>query len=91
MVGLTLLAKLNQILCVAKHVDRRVPFGSMNVFFGDYLQYRPVYDTHCTLILHDPSKRDSTVCCPFPDSSNQLCHQTYSADANGRLAVFAAA
>ena len=46
MVGLTLLAKLNRIICSAKHVDPQVPFGGVNViFFGDYLQYRPVYDS----------------------------------------------
>ncbi|CAF2955136.1 unnamed protein product [Rotaria sp. Silwood2] len=45
MVGLTLLAKLNRIICAAKHTDPEVPFGGVNViFFGDYLQYRPVYD-----------------------------------------------
>lgn len=46
MVGLTLLAKLNRIITAAKHTDPQIPFGSVNViFFGDYLQYRPVYDT----------------------------------------------
>ncbi|CAF2601241.1 unnamed protein product [Rotaria sp. Silwood2] len=45
MVGLALLAKLNQIICAAKYADPHVPFGGINViFFGDYLQYRPVYD-----------------------------------------------
>ncbi|CAF5029535.1 unnamed protein product, partial [Rotaria sp. Silwood1] len=45
MVGLTLLAKLNRIICAAKHTDPQVPFGGVNViFFGGYLQYRPVYD-----------------------------------------------
>jgi hypothetical protein len=45
MIGLTLLAKLNRIMCAAKHVDPQIPFGGVNViFFGDYLQYRPVYD-----------------------------------------------
>lgn len=45
MVGLNLLAKLNRIICAAKHSDPQVPFGGINViFFGDYLQYRPVYD-----------------------------------------------
>ncbi|CAF1401033.1 unnamed protein product [Adineta ricciae] len=44
MVGLTLLGKLNQILCAAKHGDPQIPFGGINViFFGDYLQYRLVY------------------------------------------------
>ncbi|CAF1689414.1 unnamed protein product, partial [Adineta ricciae] len=42
----TLLGKLNRIICSAKHVDPQVPFGGVNViFFGDYLQYRPVYDS----------------------------------------------
>ena len=45
MVGLTLLAKLNRIMSAAKHVDPQIPFGGVIViFFGDYLQYRPVYD-----------------------------------------------
>ncbi|CAF4616096.1 unnamed protein product [Rotaria socialis] len=45
MVGLTLLAKLRRIISAAKHVDPQIPFGGVNViFFGDYLQYRPVYD-----------------------------------------------
>ncbi|CAF1489005.1 unnamed protein product, partial [Adineta ricciae] len=45
MVGLHLLAKLNRIICSAKHVDAQIPFGGVNViFFGDYLQYRPIYD-----------------------------------------------
>ncbi|CAF1446435.1 unnamed protein product [Rotaria magnacalcarata] len=45
MVDLTLLAKLNRIISAAKHVDPQIPFGGVNViFFGDYLQYRPVYD-----------------------------------------------
>ncbi|CAF1565147.1 unnamed protein product [Adineta ricciae] len=45
MVGLTLLGKLNRILCAAKHTDPQIAFGGINViFFGDYLQYRPVYD-----------------------------------------------
>ena len=45
MVGLTLLAKLNRIICGAKHTNPQVPFNGVSViFFGDYLQYRPVYD-----------------------------------------------
>ena len=45
MVGLTQLGKLNRIICAAKHTDPQVPFDGVNViFFGDYLQYRPVYD-----------------------------------------------
>ncbi|CAF0949480.1 unnamed protein product [Adineta ricciae] len=43
--GLILLGKLNRILCATKHVDPQIPFGGINViFFGDYLQYRLVYD-----------------------------------------------
>ncbi|CAM4819906.1 unnamed protein product [Rotaria magnacalcarata] len=61
MVGLTLLAKLNRIISAAKHVDPQIPFGGVNViFFGAYLQYRPVYDapmhTDSTLL----SKKKST-------------------------------
>ena len=45
MVGLTLFAKLDRIICAAKHTDPQVPFGGVSIiFFGDYLQYRPVYD-----------------------------------------------
>ncbi|CAF1422960.1 unnamed protein product [Adineta ricciae] len=45
MVGLTLLGKLNRILCAAKHADPQIPFGGINViFFGDYLQYRPKFN-----------------------------------------------
>ncbi|CAF4839243.1 unnamed protein product, partial [Rotaria sp. Silwood2] len=45
MVGLTLLAQLNRIMCAAKHADPQVPFGGVNImFFDNYLQYRPVYD-----------------------------------------------
>jgi hypothetical protein len=46
MVGLHLLAKLNRTICSAKHTDPQIPFGGVNViFFGDYLQYRPIYDS----------------------------------------------
>lgn len=39
MVGLHLLAKLNRIICSAKHVDPQILFDGVNViFFGDYLQ-----------------------------------------------------
>ncbi|CAF2763694.1 unnamed protein product [Rotaria sp. Silwood2] len=58
MVGLTLLAKLNRIICSAKHVDPQVPFGGVNViFFGDYLQYRPVYDSPLHTDFSLPSKK----------------------------------
>ncbi|CAF4215135.1 unnamed protein product, partial [Adineta steineri] len=60
MVGLTLLAKLNRILSTAKHVDPQIPFGGINViFFGDYLQYRPVYDTPLYTDFSQPSKNKS--------------------------------
>ena len=58
MVGLTLLAKLNRIICAAKHTDPQVPFGGVNViFFGDYLQYRPVYDSPLHTDFSLPSKK----------------------------------
>ncbi|CAF1033917.1 unnamed protein product [Rotaria sordida] len=58
MVGLTLLGKLNRIICSAKHVDPQVPFGGVNViFFGDYLQYRPVYDSPLHTDFSLPSKK----------------------------------
>jgi ATP-dependent DNA helicase PIF1 len=61
MVGLTLLAKLNRIICAAKHVDPQVPFGGVNViFFGDYLQYRPVYDAPLHTDFSLPSKQKSS-------------------------------
>jgi hypothetical protein len=60
MVGLTLLAKLNRIICSAKHVDPQVPFGGVNViFFGDYLQYRPVYDASLHTDFSLTSKKKS--------------------------------
>jgi hypothetical protein len=58
MIGLNLLAKLNRIICAAKHVDPQVPFGGVNViFFGDYLQYRPVYDARLHTDYSLPSKK----------------------------------
>ncbi|CAF4474821.1 unnamed protein product, partial [Rotaria sp. Silwood2] len=60
MVGLTLLAKLNRIICAAKHTDPQVPFGGVNViFFGDYLQYRPVYDVPLHTDFSLPVKNNS--------------------------------
>ena len=64
MVGLTLLGKLNRIICCAKHVDPQVPFGGVNViFFGDYLQYRPVYDTplHTDFSLQSKKKQSKSL------------------------------
>ena len=60
MVGLTLLAKLNRIMSAAKHVDPQIPFGGVNViFFGDYLQYRPVYDVPLHTDFSLPSRKKS--------------------------------
>ncbi|CAF4151200.1 unnamed protein product, partial [Adineta steineri] len=57
MVGLTLLGKLNRIMSAAKHVDPQIPFGGINViFFGDYFQYRPVYDAPLYTDFSQPSK-----------------------------------
>ena len=61
MVGLNLLAKLNRIICAAKHTDPQVPFGGVNViFFGDYLQYRPVYDLPLHTDFTKPSRNKTT-------------------------------
>ena len=61
MVGLTLLGKLNRIICAAKYTDPQVPFGGVNViFFGDYLQYRPVYDVPLDTDFSLPAKSKST-------------------------------
>ncbi|CAF3997270.1 unnamed protein product [Rotaria sordida] len=61
MVGLTLLAKLNRIISAAKHVDPQIPFGGVNVFiFGDYLQYRPVYDVPLHTDFSLPSRKNSS-------------------------------
>ncbi|CAF5094704.1 unnamed protein product, partial [Rotaria sp. Silwood1] len=58
MVGLTLLAKLNRIISTAKHVNPQVPFGSVHIiFFGDYLQYRSVYDAPLHTDFSLPSKK----------------------------------
>ena len=60
MVGLHLLAKLNRIMCSAKHVDAQIPFGGVNViFFGDYLQYRPIFDAPLYTDFSLPSKKNS--------------------------------
>ena len=57
-VGLNLLSKLNRIICSAKHVDPQVPFGGVNViFFGDHLQYRPMYDAPLHTDFSVPSKK----------------------------------
>ncbi|CAF2089237.1 unnamed protein product, partial [Rotaria magnacalcarata] len=61
MVGLTLLATLNRIICAAKHADPELPFGGVNViFFGDYLQYRPVFDTPLHTDFSLPTKSKSS-------------------------------
>ncbi len=61
MVGLTLLAKLNRIISAAKHVNPEIPFGGINViFFGDYLQYRPVYDLALHTDFSLPSRKKAS-------------------------------
>jgi len=45
MVGLKLLARLNEVLTLGKRAPPEVPFGGINVIFlGDYIQYMPVLD-----------------------------------------------
>ncbi|CAF4208745.1 unnamed protein product, partial [Rotaria sordida] len=58
--GLTLVAKLNRIISIAKHVDPQVPFGGINIiFFGNYLQYRSLYDASLHTDFSLPSKKKS--------------------------------
>lgn len=45
MVGLSLLGKLNKLIVTAKHCDPMTTMGGINIiFFGDYIQYSPVFD-----------------------------------------------
>ena len=45
MVGLKLLARLNEVLTLGKRAPPEVPFGGINlIFLGDYIQYMPVLD-----------------------------------------------
>lgn len=45
MVGLSLLARLNKLVATAKHCDPMSKMGGINIiFFGDYIQYSPVFD-----------------------------------------------
>ena len=61
MVGLHLSAKLNRIISSAKHSDPQIPFGGVNViFFGDYLQYRPIFDAPLHTDFSLPSKTKSS-------------------------------
>ena len=61
MVGLHLLAILNRIISSAKHIDPQIPFGGVNViFFGDYLQYRPIFDAPLHTDFSLPSRTKSS-------------------------------
>jgi hypothetical protein len=45
MVGLSLLARLNKLIAMAKHCDPMTTMGGINIIlFGDYIQYSPVFD-----------------------------------------------
>jgi hypothetical protein len=47
-------------MSAAKRTDPQVPFGGVNViFFGDYLQYRPVYDVPLHTDFSLPSRKKS--------------------------------
>ena len=60
MVWLHLLAKLNRIICSAKHVHPQIPFDGINViFFGDYMQYRPIFDAPLHTDFTLPLKKKS--------------------------------
>ena len=45
MVGLSLLSRLNKLVAAAKHCDPMSTMGGISIiFFGDYIQYSPVFD-----------------------------------------------
>ena len=61
MVGLSLLARLSNIIATAKHADPIVPTGGVNfILFGDYMQCSPVfdrslYDAYTSAVSNTPS------------------------------------
>lgn len=60
MVGLSLLARLNKLVTTPKHCDPMIAMGGINIiFFGDYIQYSPVFDKP---LYHDFSEiaKDNT-------------------------------
>jgi hypothetical protein len=86
MIGLTLLAKLNRIMSAAKRTDHQVPFGGVNViFFGDYLQYRPVYDVPLHTDFSLPSRKKSVKLLTEKEIQQSICN------ANRRFTIPSAA
>ncbi|CAF1445974.1 unnamed protein product [Adineta ricciae] len=54
MVGLSLLARLNKLVAIAKHCDPMSTMGVINIiFFGDYIQYSPI---NCVVMLEEQMK-----------------------------------
>jgi hypothetical protein len=62
MVGLRLIARLNELLTLGKRAPPEVPFGGINVILlGDYIQYMPVLDKPLYANLErGPSTRSPT-------------------------------
>jgi hypothetical protein len=62
MVGLRLLARLNEVLTLSKRTPPELPFGGINVILlGDYIQYMPVLDKPLYANLErGPSTRSPT-------------------------------
>ncbi|CAF1926220.1 unnamed protein product [Rotaria magnacalcarata] len=60
-VGLRLLARLNELLTLGKRAPPEVPFGGINIIlFDDYIQYMPVLDKP----LYANLERRSSTCLP---------------------------
>ncbi|CAF1498169.1 unnamed protein product [Adineta ricciae] len=60
MVGLSLLARLNKLVATAKHHDPMSTMGGINIiFFGDYIQYSPVFDKPLYYNFTSPMDNDT--------------------------------
>ena len=90
MVGLSLLARLNTLVTTAKHCDPIIAMGGINIiFFGDYIQYSPVFDKplyHNFPGTKDNNEEESTQTpneneiqqkkCSRLDTADKLCRNT---------------
>lgn len=74
MVGLSLLARLNKLIAAAKHCDPMSPMGGINIiFFGDYIQYSPVFDKplYCDFPMTTTSNRKKNTPLPTENEIQQ--------------------
>ena len=62
MVGLRLVARLNELLTLGKRAPPEVPFDGINVvLLGDYIQHKPVLDKSlCANLERELSTRSPT-------------------------------